>query len=78
MSVFFIMMDTHLTDGMLLACVSVLSSSLWDRNMLRSPFSMYSVIIHRGSELIHTASSLMMLGSFNRDMIFISFKKSFL
>lgn len=39
---------------------------------------MYSVIMHRGSELMHTPRSRMMLGSFNRDIIFISFKKSFL
>ena len=63
---------------MLLACVSVLSISRWDRNMLRSPFSMYSVTMHSGSDATHTHSSWMMLGSLSRDMIFISFRKSFL
>lgn len=69
---------TNLTEGMLLACVSVLSISRCDRNMLRSPFSMYSVTMHSGSDDTHTHSSRMMLGSFRRDMIFISFRKSFL
>lgn len=68
----------NLTEGMLLACVSVLSISRCDRNMLRSPFSMYSVTMHSGSDDTHTHSSRMMLGSFSRDMIFISFRKSFL
>lgn len=63
---------------MLLACVSVLSISRCERNMLRSPFSMYSVTMHSGSDDTHTHSSRMMLGSFRRDMIFISFRKSFL
>lgn len=63
---------------MLLACVSVLSISRCERNMLRSPFSMYSVTMHKGSEDTHTHSSRMMLGSFRRDMILISFRKSFL
>lgn len=49
-----------------------------DRNWLRSPFSIYSVIMHSGSSAMHTASSRMMLGSFSRDMILISFRKSFL
>lgn len=39
---------------------------------------MYSVIMHSGSSVMHTASSRMMLGSFSRDMILISFRKSFL
>lgn len=69
---------THLTDGMLLAWVRVLSISLCDRNMLRSPFSMYSVTMHSGSDDTHTQSSRMMFGSFRRDMIFISFRKSLL
>lgn len=68
----------NLTEGMLLACVRVLSISLCDRNMLRSPFSMYSVTMHSGSDDMHTQSSRMMFGSFRRDMIFISFRKSFL
>lgn len=63
---------------MLLACVSVLSISRCERNILRSPFSMYSVTMHNGSEDTHTHSSRMMLGSFRRDMILISFRKSFL
>lgn len=63
---------------MLLACVRVLSISRCDRNMLRSPFSMYSVTMHSGSDDTHTHSSRMMLGSFSRDIIFISFRKSFL
>lgn len=70
--------DNNLTEGMLLACVSVLSISRCERNMLRSPFSMYSVTMHSGSDDTHTHSSRMMLGSFRRDMIFISFRKSFL
>lgn len=68
----------NLTEGMLLACVRVLSISRCDRNMLRSPFSMYSVTMHSGSDDTHTHSSRMMLGSFRRDIIFISFRKSFL
>lgn len=63
---------------MLLACVSVLSISRCERNMLRSPFSMYSVTMHSGSDDTHTHSSRMMFGSFRRDMILISFRKSFL
>lgn len=63
---------------MLLAWVSVLSISRCERNILRSPFSMYSVTMHNGSEDTHTHSSRMMLGSFRRDMILISFRKSFL
>lgn len=46
--------------------------------MFRSPFSMYSVTMHSGSDDTHTHSNRMMLGSFRRDMIFISFRKSFL
>lgn len=69
---------THLTVGALLIRASCPSGSWRDRNWLRSPFSMYSVIIQRGSLQMHTASSRMMLGSFKRDMIFISFRKSLL
>lgn len=72
------MWHINLTEGMLLACVSVLSISRCERNMLRSPFSMYSVTMHNGSEDTHTHRSRMMLGSFRRDMILISFRKSFL
>lgn len=69
---------THLTVGALLIRASCPSGSWRDRNWFRSPFSMYSVIIQRGSLQMHTASSRMMLGSFKRDMIFISFRKSLL
>lgn len=48
------------------------------RNWFRSPFSMYSVIIHRGSVSTQTASRRTMLGSLRRDMIRISLRKSFL
>lgn len=47
----------NLTEGMLLACVRVLSISRCDRNMLRSPFSMYSVTMHSGSDDTHTQQS---------------------
>lgn len=55
-----------------------LGGSWRERNWLRSPFSMYSVIMHRGSSAMHTAKRRMMLASLSRDMIFISFRKSFL
>lgn len=48
------------------------------RNWFKSPFSMYSVIMHSGSVSTHTASRRTMLGSLRRDMIRISFRKSFL
>lgn len=48
------------------------------RNWFRSPFSMYSVIMHSGSVSTHTARRRTMLGSLRRDMIRISFRKSFL
>lgn len=54
------------------------SSTRWDRYWFKSPHSMYSVTIHRGSLLTHTPSSRMMFGSFKRDRIFTSFRKSFL
>lgn len=53
-------------------------STRWDRYWFRSPHSMYSVTIQRGSLLTHTPSRRMMLGSFRRDRIFTSFRKSFL
>ena len=54
------------------------SGSLSNKNWLRSPFSMYSTIIHSGSSSVQAASSLTMLGSRNWDIIFISFMKSVL
>lgn len=54
------------------------SSTRWDRYWFKSPHSMYSVTMQRGSLLTHTPSSLMMFGSFRRDRIFTSFRKSFL
>lgn len=53
-------------------------STRWERYWFRSPHSMYSVTIHKGSLLTHTPSSRMMFGSFRRDKIFTSFRKSFL
>ena len=55
-----------------------LGGSWRERNWLRSPFSMYSVIMQRGSSVMHTAKRRMMFGSLSRDMIFISLRKSFL
>lgn len=54
------------------------SNTRWERYWLRSPLSIYSVTIHKGSLLTHTPSNRMMLGSFRRDKIFTSFRKSFL
>lgn len=53
-------------------------STRWDRYWFKSPHSMYSVTMQRGSLLTHTPSRRMMLGSFRRDRIFTSFRKSFL
>lgn len=53
-------------------------STLWDRYWFKSPHSMYSVTIQRGSLLTHTPSRRMMFGSFRRDRILTSFRKSFL
>lgn len=53
-------------------------STRWDRYWFKSPHSMYSVTIQRGSLLTHTPSRRMMFGSFRRDRILTSFRKSFL
>lgn len=68
----------HLTQGTLLDRVKVLLLCRCRRNWWRSPFSMYSVIMQRGSSFTHTPNKRMMFGSFSRDMILISFRKSFL
>lgn len=71
-------MTTYLMVGMLCDGPVLSSSTLCERYWLRSPLSMYSVTIHRGSLLTHTPSSWMIFGSFRRDKIFTSFRKSFL
>ena len=52
-------------------------SGKWSmRNWLRSPYFMYSTIMHRGSSWVHTPITRTMLGSFSCDMILISLWKS--
>jgi len=43
---------------------------------LRSPYFMYSTIIHMGSSRVHTPITRTMFGSFSMDMTFISRWKS--
>lgn len=68
----------YLMVGMLCRGPVLSSNTRWERYWLRSPHSMYSVTMHRGSLLTHTPSKRIMLGSFRRDKIFTSFRKSFL
>lgn len=64
--------------GMLCSGPVLSSNTRWERYWLRSPLSMYSVTMHRGSLLTHTPSNRIIFGSFRRDKIFTSFRKSFL
>lgn len=60
----------------LVAMATGLSGTWSNRNWFRSPYFMYSTIIHRGSSRVHTPSTRTMFGSFSWDIILISLLKS--
>ena len=76
---FFFLMQTYLRNLFALGLngeVSVFSGTCFCKNSLRSPFSMYSTIIQKGSSFVQTPRTWTILGSRNLDNIFTSLWKS--